>query len=256
MNLRSCMILTCALVSLVMKAQDKEKELVWEENFNGNSLSMQNWNYELGDGCPDICGWGNNEREIYSKDYVEVKDGCLVITADKVGDKYYSGRITTKDKFEVQYGTFEIRAKVPGGEGIWPAIWMLGDNINEVGWPGAGEIDIMEFVGRQPDTIYTTLHTPAGHGSTASSKQTRVEDLTEDFHIYKIDWSEDAILFYIDGKKVYNFSPEVKNEETYPFRHPFYFLLNMAVGGNFGGPEVDDTIFPRKYLVDYIKVYQ
>ena len=247
-------IFVLAAVPLSLLAQ--EKTLVWEENFDGSLLNMDNWSYETGDGCPNICGWGNNERQIYNKDYVAVKDGNLVITADKVGDKYYSGKINTKDKHEFKYGTFEIRAKVPGGNGIWPAIWMLGDNISEVGWPASGEIDIMEFVGRQPDTVHTTLHTPASHGNSVNTKVTGVDKITDDFHTYKIDWDENAITFYIDQKVVYTFSPEVKDDETYPFRHPFYFLLNMAVGGNFGGPEVDDSIFPEKFWVDYIRVYQ
>jgi beta-glucanase (GH16 family) len=246
---------TFFIVIFSVQAQ-KSKTLVWEENFNGTELNMENWSFELGDGCPDICGWGNNERQIYRKDYLKLEDGMLVITADKVGDHYYSSKINTKDKFEFQYGIAEIRAKVPGGQGIWPAIWMLGGNISEVGWPASGEIDIMEFVGKQPDSIHTTLHTPESHGDTFNTKVTRVENVTEDFHVYKIDWSKDAIKFFIDNQLVYNFSPKVKNEETYPFRHPFYFLLNMAVGGNFGGPEVDDSIFPKKFYIDYIKVYE
>ena len=185
-----------------------------------------------------------------------MKNGNLIITADKVGDKYYSGKINTKDKFEFRYGSLEVRAKLPGGQGIWPAIWMLGANIDEVGWPAAGEIDVMEFVGRQPDTIHTSLHTPASHGNTINTKVTHIPDLTDDFHLFRIDWNKDAIVFYIDEEKVYTFSPRTKNEETYPFRDPFYLLLNMAVGGDFGGPEVDDSIFPRKYIIDYVRVYK
>lgn len=234
----------------------KENNLVWEENFNENSLSMENWSYETGDGCPNLCGWGNNERQIYNKDYVEVKNGNLVITADKVGDTYYSGKINSKGKFEFQYGIVEVRAKLPDGHGLWPAIWMLGTNIGEVGWPASGEIDIMEFVGRQPDTIHTSLHTPASHGNTINTKVTPLKNATDDFHVYKLDWNKDSISFFIDGNKVYTFSPEIKTEENYPYQHPFYFLLNMAVGGNFGGPEVDDSIFPKKFLIDYIKVYK
>ena len=239
-------------VGLQLSAQ----ELIWEENFEGDSLNMENWSYETGDGCPDLCGWGNNERQIYNEDYVAVKDGNLVITADKVGDAYYSGKVNTKDKFEFQYGTVEVRAKLPDGHGLWPAIWMLGDNIREVGWPASGEIDIMEFVGRKPDTIHNALHTPASHGDTENIETTRIENVTSDFHVFKMNWTEDAITFYIDEEKTYTFSPSVKNEETYPYRHPFYFLLNLAVGGNFGGPEVDDSIFPKQFLIDYVKVYK
>ena len=177
-------------------------------------------------------------------------------TAEKDGDSYFSSRINTKDKFEFQYGIIETRAKVPGGHGIWPAIWMLGDNIGEVGWPASGEIDIMEYVGRMKDTLHTTLHTPATHGDHASTTVTKIDNVEDDFHIYKVEWSKEEIVYYIDGEKVYTFSPEIKDDEHYPFRHKFYFLLNMAIGGNFGGPDVDDSIFPAKFYIDYIKVYQ
>lgn len=240
---------------LVLIAQN-DKELLWEEHFNGDSLSSLRWNYETGDGCPDLCGWGNNERQIYNKDYVTVKDGFLMITADKVGDTYYSGKINTRGKAEFRYGTIEIRAKVPEGKGLWPALWMLGSNIAEAGWPGAGEIDIMEYVGRQPDTVHTSLHTPESHGNTVNTKTTVVPGLARDFHTYGVSWNSERITFFIDSREVYTFSPEPKNEDTYPFKHPFYFLINMAVGGNFGGPEVDDSIFPQQFIVDYIKVYR
>ncbi|SHJ04852.1 Glycosyl hydrolases family 16 [Mesonia phycicola] len=249
----STLVILLCFVSL--QAQE-QKQLIWEESFAGDSINLQNWNYELGDGCPNLCGWGNNERQIYHKDYVEVKDGMLIITANKVGDVYYSGKINSKNKFEFKYGTAEIRAKVPGGRGLWPAIWMLGSNITEVGWPAAGEIDIMEFVGKQPDTLHTTLHTPDSFGNSINTKITKVENIINDFHTYKIDWNEDAIVFYIDNKKVYTFSPKVKNDKTYPYNQPFYFLLNMAVGGKFGGPEVDESIFPERFYIDYIRVYQ
>ena len=246
-----------ALVLLTLQScKGQEKELIWEENFDGNSLNMDYWSYENGDGCPDICGWGNNERQLYRPENLEIKDGLAVITAEKNGDSYFSSRINTKDKFEFQYGIIETRAKVPWGHGIWPAIWMLGDNIGEVGWPASGEIDIMEYVGRMKDTLHTTLHTPATHGDHASTKVTKIDNVEDDFHIYKVEWSKQEIVYYIDGEKVYTFSPEIKDDEHYPFRHKFYFLLNMAIGGNFGGPDVDDSIFPAKFYIDYIKVYQ
>ncbi|GHA45787.1 hypothetical protein GCM10007103_28630 [Salinimicrobium marinum] len=229
-------------------------QVIFEENFDGEQLNRDHWSYEEGDGCPHLCGWGNNERQIYNRDYLKVEDGNLVITAVKEGDQYFSGKVNSKDKVEFQYGEIEVRAKLPEGHGIWPAIWMLGHDINEVGWPASGEIDIMEYVGREPNTLYTTLHYPAHHGENASSKKTYIEDIEEGYHTYKTIWNEKNIKYYMDGELVYTFVPEKYDEEYYPFRKPFYFLLNMAVGGNFGGPEVDDSIFPVKFYIDYIKV--
>ena len=229
-------------------------QVIFEDTFDKGELNMEHWSYEEGDGCPDLCGWGNNERQIYSRDYVSVEDGKLVIEAVKDGDKYFSGKINTKDKVEFKYGNIEIRAKLATGQGLWPALWMLGADISEVGWPGSGEIDLMEYVGKEPHTIYTSLHTPASHGETINSKKTIVEDIEEGYHIYKTEWTKDHISFSIDGNLVYTFTPKKYDANEYPFQKPFYFLINLAVGGNFGGPEVDDSVFPAKFYVDYIKV--
>ena len=234
----------------------EEGSLVFEENFDGNALDMKSWNYDLGDGCPNLCGWGNDERQIYTKENVVVKDGNLVITATKDGNLYQSGKITTKGKVEFQYGSIEARLKVPSGQGLWPAFWMLGNDIDTNTWPACGEIDIMEYVGKKPHTIYTSLHTPDSYGETINSRQTVIEDIEEGFHTYKTTWTKDAIEFFIDGNSVYIFSPEAKNDRTWPFDKPFYIILNLAIGGNFGGPEVDDSIFPKEFIIDYIKVYK
>jgi beta-glucanase (GH16 family) len=236
-------------------AQLGKRKLVWEENFSGKSLNEKVWNIELGNGCPN-CGWGNNERQLYTNENHELINGNLVITAKKEGNKYTSTRITTKDKKEFLYGYFEARAKLPVGQGIWPAFWMLGSNINEVGWPKSGEIDILEYVGKEPQMVYTTLHTQDSHGNSINSKKTKIEGIEDGFHRFGIDWTKDKMDFYVDGILIYTFYPQVKNEDTWPFDKPFYFLVNLAIGGNFGGPEVDDTIFPQKFIVDYIKVYQ
>lgn len=229
-------------------------QVIFEDNFDGDSLNLESWNYEEGDGCPNLCGWGNNERQIYSRDYVKLEDGNLVIEAVKNGLQYFSGKINTKDKIEFKYGTIEVRAKLADGHGLWPAIWMLGTDIGEVGWPASGEIDIMEYVGREPHTIYNSLHTPASYGETLNSKKTFIEDIEEGFHTYKTVWTEMYIKFFIDGNLVYTFIPEKYDEVHFPYRKPFYFLINMAVGGDFGGPEVHDSIFPAKFYIDYIKV--
>ncbi|MDG3583012.1 glycoside hydrolase family 16 protein [Galbibacter pacificus] len=261
------MLFSCSKTS---NAQDKEQEpkqeqneeqdtgpkLVWEENFDGDALDETNWNFELGNGCPNVCGWGNNERQIYTKQNHQIKDGFLTITAKLEDSSYTSTRITTKDKFEFTYGSIETRAKLPIGQGIWPAFWMLGANIDEVGWPSCGEIDILEYVGKEPDMVYTTIHVPDTYGDKASSKKTKFEDIEDGFHTFKAHWTHDKIEFYVDDQLVYTYAPPHKTIKNWPFDNPAFIIVNMAVGGNFGGPEVDNGIFPQEYMVDYIKVYQ
>jgi beta-glucanase (GH16 family) len=236
-------------------AQVKKGKLLWEEDFDGKALDTTVWNYELGNGCPHNCGWGNNERQSYTKENHTVKGGKLRIKIEKEGDKYTSTRITTAGKKEFKYGYMEARAKIPKGHGIWPAFWMLGSNIRQVGWPLAGEIDIMEYVGREPGQVYNTVHTKAGHGASATGKKSPFEGIEDGWHTYGADWSAEKIDFYVDDKLLYTFAPDDKSVEVYPFTQPFYFILNVAVGGNFGGPDVDDTIFPEEYIVDYVRVY-
>ena len=248
-------ILIILFISSLSVAQPKGKKLVWEEQFNAKELDLNNWNVELGDGCPN-CGWGNNERQLYTNENQKLKNGFLVITAKKEDEKYTSSRITTKGKKEFQYGYFEARAKLPVGAGIWPAFWMLGANIDTVGWPKCGEIDILEYVGKEPHTVFTSLHTQDSHGNTINTKKTVIETIEQGFHLYAIDWNSDKIDFYVDNQLVYRFQPDNKTEAVWPYNQPFYFLVNMAIGGNFGGPAVDDSIFPQEFKIDYIKVYQ
>lgn len=256
--MKKWIVLSCVLSlwALTTNAQKEGKKLVWEEEFSSTTLNEADWNYELGDGCPNICGWGNNERQVYTKDNHELKDGKLYITARKLDNNYTSTRITTQGKKEFQYGYIEVKAKLPTGNGIWPAFWMLGSNITEKGWPWCGEIDILEYVGKDPHVIFTSLHTKDSHGETINTKKTTIETIEEGFHTYAIDWNAQRIIFFVDEQAVYTFQPKDKSEAVWPFDQPYYILLNMAIGGNFGGPEVDDTIFPQQYVIDYIKVYQ
>lgn len=244
------------LFPILCQGQTKDKKLVWEENFNGKTINPAVWNFELGDGCPNLCGWGNNERQQYTNSNHELKNGKLVIYAKKDGDRYSATRITTAGKKEFQYGRIEARAKLPIGKGIWPAFWMLGSNIQQVGWPKCGEIDILEYVGKEPHKVFTSLHTEESHGNTINTKKTTIANIEEGYHVYAIDWDKDKIAFWIDKELVYTFQPENKTEQNWPYNHPFYFLLNVAIGGNFGGPDVDDTIFPQTFSIDYIRVYQ
>jgi len=248
-------ILLLLLVGNISFAQQSKRKLVWEDNFDGTELNEKNWNFILGDGCPK-CGFGNHERQLYTKDNHKVAGGNLTITAKKDENKYTSTRITTKDKKEYQYGRIEARAKLPVGHGIWPAFWMLGKSVSDIGWPKGGEIDIMEYVGREPHQIYTTIHTEATHGANASSQKTQFDKIEEGFHVYAVDWTKEKMEFFVDGKLVYTYQPKEKNAANWPFDQPFYILINMAVGGDFGGPEVDDNIFPQEYVIDYVRVYQ
>lgn len=254
MRVKYNLILLLMLMGLSLYGQ--KRKLIWEDNFDGNRLQEENWNIVTGDGCPDLCKWGNNERQIYTTDNHTVADGLLRISARKDGETYTSTRINTKGKKEFQYGKIEIRAKLPLGKGLWPAFWMLGRNIDSVGWPRAGEIDILEYVGKEPNKIFTSLHTPDSYGATINTKKDVIPGIEEGFHTYAIDWTKDHIRFLVDDQLFYTFSPEIKDEKTWPFDQPFYILVNLAIGGNFGGPEVDDSIFPQEFVVDYIKVYQ
>jgi len=247
--------LVLIFVTSLAFAQSKGKKLVWEEQFNTKELNEKDWNYEVGDGCPN-CGWGNNERQLYTKNNHHLVDGNLIITANKKEEKYTSTRINTKGKREFKYGFIEARAKIPRGQGIWPAFWMLGSNIDKVGWPKCGEIDILEYVGKEPSIIFTSLHTQDSHGNTINTKKTKIENIEQGFHLYAIDWTKEKIDFFVDNILVYTFNPAVKDQNTWPYDQPFFILLNVAIGGNFGGPAVDDAIFPKEFIVDYIKVYQ
>lgn len=243
-------------ISVYTTHNKTDKQYVFKEDFDKAFLESKYWNYELGDGCPELCGWGNKEFQHYTKENVFTRDGYLVIKTTRKNDRYFSGRITTKDKIEFKYGTVEVKAKLPVGKGVWPAVWMLGHDVDEISWPNCGEIDIMEYVGRTPGKIHTTLHTNDSHGISKNTRITAVENAEEGFHLYKINWTQSQIQFSIDNEIVYTFSPEEKSMAVWPFNKPFYLIINVAVGGYFGGFEVDNEIFPQEFLIDYIKVFK
>jgi beta-glucanase (GH16 family) len=249
------LLLVCC-IGINSVAQTQKRKLVWEENFTAKTLNENHWNFELGNGCPNLCGWGNEERQEYTKTNHAIVDGKLIITARKDGDRYTSTRITTAGKKEFQYGRIEARAKLPKGQGIWPAFWMLGSNIKQVGWPKCGEIDILEYIGKAPQQVFTSIHTQESHGETINTMKTKFSTIEEGFHVYAIEWDAKQIAFWVDDQKVYVYQPATQNENSWPFAQPFYIIVNMAIGGKFGGPEVDDTIFPQQFAIDYIKVYQ
>jgi beta-glucanase (GH16 family) len=251
--IKKVFFITC---TLLFWSFQNEAQVIFEESFNGDQLEESSWNYDLGDGCPNLCGWGNNEAQIYTDKNHKVENGILTISANYDGTIYTSTKITTQNKKEFQYGSIEIRAKLPTGEGLWPAFWMLGSNIPQVGWPKCGEIDILEYIGKEPHTIFTSLHTKDSHGNTINTKKTKIETIEEGFHTYGIDWTKDKIDFFVDSILVYTFQPKLKDENTWPYDQSFYFIINLAIGGNFGGPNIDNKIFPQQFSIDYIKVYQ
>lgn len=234
--------------------------LTWSDEFDGTAVNTDNWTFETG-----ATGWGNNELQNYTNgDNAEVTGGKLIITAKKVNDdktvgSYTSSRLVTSGKREFQYGRMEVRAKLPSGTGIWPAIWMLGSNVNTVGWPACGEVDIMEYVGYQPNTVHSTIHTPAGYGGSGSGTSDTLETCEEAFHNYGIIYTEKYIKFYIDtpDNVIYTYAPTVKTSDNWPFDQPLFFILNVAVGGNWGGAQgIDNSIFPQSMEVEYVRVYQ
>lgn len=232
-------------------AQEKYTKLIWADEFNYKGApDSSKWTYDLGGN-----GWGNHELEYYTNrpENVMVKDGMLHITALKEnfkGNEYTSARILTKGKFSFKYGRVEARAKLPTGVGTWPAIWMLGSNIDSVGWPACGEIDIMEHLGRDLNKIYGTLHYPEHYGSHANGKTIKISN-AHDFHIYGLEWSPKEIKISVDGKVFQT----VENSPEIPFNQNFFIILNQAMGGDFGGP-VDPKVTKETMEVDYIRVYQ
>ena len=234
---------------------EKVLELVWSDEFEGTELNLENWSFELGDGCPDLCGWGNNELQRYTDTNHRLEEGFLIIAAKKE-EGYTSSRLITKGKKEFQYGRIEARLKVPTGGGLWPAFWALGYDIDAVSWPDSGEIDIMEYVGREPGQFFNSVHTRSSYGNTINTKITSAPNLEEDFHVFAIEWNKDYIQFYYDEDPVYRFAAQIQTFENWPFNKPFFLILNLAIGGNFGGTLDSNLDFPREYVIDYVRVYQ
>ena len=253
-------------MQLTANCQATFNKLVWAEEFNYEGLpDTLKWGYDVGRGCPEICGWGNNELQFYTSKQqknARVKNGRLIIEALKEtyeDGKYTSARLVSKNKGDWKYGRFEIRAKLPKGKGIWPAIWMLPTKWEYGGWPHSGEIDIMEHVGYLPDSLFSTVHTSAYNGMMGTQKTKGVlrNDLSKVFHVYAMEWTEGSITFFIDNKKYNVFKNEHTGAKAWPYDKAFHLLLNIAVGGNWGGKfGVDDSIFPQKMEVDYVRVYQ
>jgi len=233
-------------------------ELVWSDEFDTEGApDAAIWTYDLGTGTN---GWGNNESQYYTDraENIKVENGLLKITALREnfsGSQFTSARIKTENNFEFTYGKVEVRAKLPEGVGTWPAIWMLGANFDQVSWPACGEIDIMEHVGRDQDQILASLHSPSSFGATQNSGKTTVSGVSNEFHVYAVEWTEESITFSVDDQAFYSYNPEVKNNDTWPFDKDFFLILNVAMGGTLGG-EIDGNFTESTMEVDYVKVYQ
>jgi len=248
--------------------------LTWSDEFNGadgSAVDSSKWVYDTGGN-----GWGNSEYEYYTNSTANSvqQGGNLVITATTAGAsshtcsypsngpcQYTSARIKTLGKFSQQYGRFEARIQIPEGQGIWPAFWMMGDNINQVNWPTCGEIDVMENVGKEPSINHGSMHMPAT-GSSSDSQLTGMYTLPggaklgDDFHIYAIEWSSTEVAFYVDGNLYETQTKAGTTGRTWEFDHPFFILLNVAVGGTWPGAPDSTTSFPQTMKVDYVRVYQ
>jgi len=242
--------------------------IVWQDDFTGPVIDTTNWSFQNGTGKQfGLTGWGNNEKQYYTPrpENAEIVDGKLIITArqeayegEEGATDYTSAKLITKGKGDWQYGRFEIKAQLPEGHGTWPAIWMLPskDNMN---WPDDGEIDIMEHVGYDQNKVFGTVHTRAYNHTkgTQRSDSIMVEAASDSFHVYRIDWTPESITWYVDGQRYNTFKNEHKTMAEWPFDKPFHLILNLAVGGNWGGRKgIDPDIWPQSFVIDYVRVYQ
>ncbi len=251
------------LKKVTEKNQNPDWELVWFDEFNTAGLAdSAKWDYDT---RGNTYGWGNNEAQWYNVanlQNTQVNDGTLKIIARQEptsGKKYSSGRLTTKNKGDWKYCKVEVRAKLPSGNGTWPAIWMLPTENTYGGWPKSGEIDIMEHVGYDPDTVHSTVHTEKYNHmkGTQVGKAIAVKTATTQFHVYTTEWDENEIRSYVDGVLYFSFQKENSGLGAWPFDQPFHLILNLAVGGGWGGKNgIDDSKFPHTMEVDYVRVYQ
>ncbi len=235
----------------------------WADEFNGSSVDETKWNFEV-----NGSGGGNNELQYYTRENATVEDGKLVITAKKedyLGKSYTSSRLTTKYKGDFLYGRIQVRAKLPTGRGTWPAIWMMPTASMYGGWPDSGEFDIMEYVGYNPGYIHSTIHTDIYNGAegTQIGYAYHMDGIEDDFHTYDLIWEPGRMVTYIDGDQIgefkYNayFNQDYTYDQVFPYDQQFFLILNLAIGGNWGGVEgVDTSIFPTTFEIDYVRYYQ
>ena len=254
---RRVILLLLSIALFQACSEKKDWDLVWSEEFEyTGSPAEESWGYEIGH-------IRNNELQYYTDklENVSVEDGFCIITARLEGeDSITSASINTLGKKEFLYGRIEVRAQIPSTLGTWPAIWMLGTNRSELGWPACGEIDIMEHVGYDPDRIHANIHTKAYNHTIGTNKgmQIEVKDPWSDFHIYAVEWFEDRMDFFMDDSLYFSFENDgTGNNDTWPFNKSHYLLINLAYGGAWGGQQgVDTSMLPLEYRIDYVRYYQ
>ena len=235
-------------------------EMVWNDEFAGSAIDPSKWGYNTGGD-----GWGNNELQYYTAtaENAYISNDKLVIEAKRQNQgnrEYTSARLLTKGKQNFKYGRIDVSAKLPQGQGIWPAIWMLGADIDQNNWPKCGEIDMMELRGQEPNKFLTTMHFPKPDGSHdyqgGPDQVLPSGNFSDAFHTFSVVRSKDQMRFFLDGKQYYTFTPSDVKGGGYPFNNPFFMVLNVAVGGNFLGSPNASTVFPQKMEVDYVRYYQ
>ncbi len=233
-----------------------DRELIWSYEFDDDQVLADTWTFETGTGNN---GWGNNEWQYYTQNNAYTIDGKLVIEAREEfvgGRNYTSSRMKSANTFDFKYGRVDIRAALPEGQGIWPALWMLGSQFSSVGWPACGEIDIMELLGHQPNKVYGTVHWQSNgqHASYEGSTVLSSGDFTEEFHVFSIEWDENSIRWLLDNNQYHIINTSESQFDE--LREPFFFIMNVAVGGNWPGAPSSATVFPQRMVVDYVRVFQ
>ncbi|MEZ4827265.1 MAG: family 16 glycosylhydrolase [Bacteroidia bacterium] len=232
------------------------KTLVWQDEFDGTAVDPANWTFETG-----ASGWGNNELQYYRPENTSIENGNLVITAKKEnysGSSYTSSRMITAGKREFKFGRIDIRAALPEGQGIWPALWMLGGNFFTTGWPSCGEIDIMELVGHVPNQVHGTVHygadLPSHQYTGGSFLLSGGKKFSQEYHVFSLVWEENIIKWLVDDVQYFQITSS--NINHWPFNENFFFIFNIAVGGNWPGSPDNTTVFPQYMIVDYVRVFQ
>jgi beta-glucanase (GH16 family) len=245
-------------------AQYEGWQLAWNDEFDDNTINQANWTYETGDGTDYglPSGWGNDELQIYTSSTdnsgIMTDDGLSVLAITARSDQsggYTSAKLTTNDLFSVRFGRVEMKAKLAEGQGLWSAFWMLGDNRDQISWPGCGEIDIVEVLGHEPQKMYSTVHytnVEHKHGETQFPYELSGSSFSDTYHLFRMDWTPESITYSVDGQSIGTIPIEDDMKE---FLRSFYLVLNVAVGGNWPGDPDQTTVFPQSMYVDYIRVY-